>query len=87
MNLNPFVGLPDLIEDTRHKTMRLRHWIPRSELKSLGRMPRILVDAASAAASATKDLDPHDQQELDLSNYLVGQFEEALIFLGSMIQE
>ena len=82
----PWIGLADQIEDARHTTMTVRRYLSKEDTERLATTPRILVDACNRAAT-DPDLQPTkaEKQELDLANYLIGQYEEALTFLGSMI--
>lgn len=85
--MKPWNGLADFIEDSRHLTMKLRCYMTRNEIQQMGVTPRILVNVSNRAAEAQKEIDRADQEELDLSNYLVHQYEEALTFLTSMIPD
>lgn len=83
--MKPWTGLVDLIEDSRHMTMRLRRWLTPDDLSRMRTTPRILVDASNRAAKDFLEaIDKADRQELDLANYLIEQYEEALTYLGSM---
>ena len=82
------LGLPDYVEDQRHITMSLRRWLTKKDLDQLGAAPRALVDVANrAVADPVMDVDPANLAELDLANKLCSQYEEALVFLGSMIPD
>ena len=78
--------LVDLVEDLRHATMKLRHYMSREDLDQVKGTPGTLVKAAKKEA-ATSDARDEDMKELELANYLVGQYEQAVVVLGSMIQE
>lgn len=82
-----YTYLTDLIEDTRHAAMKLRRYLTKRDCAQLATSPRVLVDAANRQAQAEAQESAEDQMELELANYLIGQYEEALTFLGSMFQE
>lgn len=81
----PWTGLVDLIEDTRHQAILLRKWLTRDEYEKMSGALRPFVDASNRAASSFADkMDNDDKNEIATANYLIGQYEEALTFLGSM---
>jgi len=83
--MKEWFGLADLIEDTRHLTMKLRKSLTAEDLRQLAVTPRVLVNASNRAAEQERSaIDAADRAELDLSNYLIGQYEEALTYLGSV---
>lgn len=82
--MKPWTGLADLIEDTRHATMQLRRWLTPEDLRGMRTTPRVLVDASNRAAKDLQETtDAADKAELELANFLMGQYEEALVVLGS----
>jgi hypothetical protein len=81
-----YAYLVDLVEDIRHANMKLRRYLKRDEMQEVAKAPRLLVGAAQREA-ASEDAKAEDLRELELADYLVGQYEQAVVFLGSMIQE
>ena len=85
MMKRPWQGLADLIEDTRYSTMGLRRWISPENMRRMSEAPRILVDAGKLAqAELQEQLDSEDRREMEEAEFLIGQFEEAVVFLSSL---
>lgn len=79
--------LVNLIEDTRNTVIaKMRGLFTREDLAKVTTSTRTLVDVAKRASDANKDGND-EGDEIDLAIYLQGQYEEAVVFLSSMIQE
>ena len=80
--------LVNLIEDTRNTVIaKMRGLFTREDLAKVTTSTRTLVDAAKRASDAAKKDGNDEGDEIDLAIYLQGQYEEAVVFLSSMIQE
>ena len=85
--MKPWLGLADFVEDARHFAFRLRNYLGTQNLIQGAATTRAMVDAGKAAAAHEGGLDAADRSELELADYLVGQYEAAVTFMTSMIQE
>ena len=85
--MKPWAGLADFVEDARHFAFRLRKYLGPQNLIQGAATTRAMVDAGKAAAQNEGGLDAADRSELELADYLVGQYEAAVTFMTSMIQE
>ena len=80
--------LVNLIEDSRNTVIaKMRGLFTREELKSVTTSTRTLVDVAKRASDAARKDGNDEPDEIDLALYLQGQYEQAVVFLSSMIQE
>lgn len=84
--MSRYWSLPDLIEDIRHAVIQHRHYATREELETVKGTPRALVNMTAREAEDT-GADDRDMNEVQLARHLVGQFEEALPLLLSMVQD
>lgn len=80
--------LVNLIEDTRNAVItKMRGVLSRDDLSKVTISTRTLVDVAKHASDTARKDGDNEPDEIDLAVYLQGQYEEAVIFLSSMIQE
>jgi len=80
--------LVNLIEDTRNTVIaKMRGLFTRDDLQKVTTSTRTLVDVAKRASDKAKADGNDDGDEIDLALYLQNQYEEAVVFLSSMIQE
>ena len=80
--------LVNLIEDSRNTVIaKMRGLFTREELKNVTTSTRTLVDVAKRASDAARKDGNDEPDEIDLALYLQGQYEQAVVFLSSMIQE
>lgn len=84
--MSRYWSLPGLVEDIRHAVMQHRHYATREELETVQGTPRALVSMAAREMEAT-GAEAGDREEIQLAQHLVGQFEEALPLLLSMIPD
>jgi len=80
--------LVNLIEDTRNTVIaKMRGLFTREDLQKVTTSTRTLVDVAKRASDKATAEGNDDGDEIDLALYLQNQYEEAVVFLSSMIQE
>ena len=79
--------LVNLIEDTRNAVSKMRALLSRDDLSKVTVSTRTLVDVAKHASDAARKDGDNEADEIDLAVYLQGQYEQAVVFLSSMIQE
>ena len=79
--------LVNLIEDTRNAVIKMRALLSRDDLSKVTVSTRTLVDVAKHASDAARMDGDNEADEIDLAVYLQGQYEQAVVFLSSMIQE
>lgn len=80
--------LVNLIEDTRNTVIaRMRGLFTHEDLAKVTTSTRTLVDVAKRASDKAKADGNDEGDEIDLALYLQNQYEEAVVFLSSMIQE
>ena len=79
--------LVNLIEDTRNAVIKMRALLSRDDLSKVTVSTRTLVDVAKHASDAARKDGDNEADEIDLAVDLQGQYEQAVVFLSSMIQE
>lgn len=85
--MSRFQSLPELVEDLRHAVMQFRRHATKEDLDAVKAAPGAILRMAHRDMEATEDpLDP-DRRDLELADYLVGQYEAAVVLLGSMIPD
>lgn len=85
--MSRFQSLPDLVEDFRHALMQFRRYATRADLDAVKGGPRAILNMAHRDIDAAEDPADADRRELELADYLVGQYEAAVVILGSMIPD
>lgn len=85
--MSRFQSLPDLVEDLRHALMQFRRSATRADLEDVKTAPGAILRMAHREMDAAEDPAEADRRELELADYLVGQYEAAVVILGSMIPD
>ena len=85
--MTKFSNLPELVEDIRHALMTFRRQATREDLDAMKGTPAAIMRMATRDLSVTEESTDADRRDVELANYLVGQYEEAVVILGSMIPD
>lgn len=85
--MSRFQNLPELVEDLRHALMTFRRQATLEDLAAVKGAPAAILRMAHRDMDAAADAPDADRRDLELADYLVGQYEEAVVLLGSMIPE
>lgn len=86
--MSRFQTLPDLVEDLRHAVMTFRRQATAEDLAAVKAAPAAILRMARRDLDAAgEDIQDADRRDLALADYLVGQYEAAVVILGSMIPD
>ena len=86
--MSRFQKLPELVEDLRHAVMTFRRSATAEDLDAVKSAPAAILRMAHRDMdTATEAIQDADRRDMELADYLVGQYEEAIVLLGSMIPE
>lgn len=85
--MSRFQTLPELVEDLRHALMSFRRSATREDLDAVKGAPGAILHMAHRDMDAAEDPTEADRRDLELADYLVGQYEAAVVILGSMIPD
>ena len=80
-------SLPGLVEDIRHAVMTFRRTATKKDLDAVQAAPAALASMAHRQMEVDTEAQEKDRQELQLTDELVHQFEEAVVILCSMIPD
>lgn len=83
-----FQTLPELVEDLRHAVMTFRRSATREDLDAVKNTPAAILRMAHRDLdTAGEEVQDADRRDMELADYLVGQYEAAVVILGSMIPD
>lgn len=83
-----FQSLPELVEDLRHAVMTFRRSATREDLDAVKGAPAAILRMAHRDLdTAGEEVQDADRRDMELADYLVGQYEAAVVILGSMIPD
>lgn len=85
--MSRFQNLPELVEDLRHALMTFRRQATVDDLAAVKGAPAAILRMAHRDMDGAADALEADRRDLELADYLVSQYEEAVVLLGSMIPE
>ena len=86
--MSRFQSLPELVEDLRHAVMTFRRAATREDLDAVKGAPGAILRMAHRDLDAAgEEVQDADRRDMELADYLVGQYEAAVVILGSMIPD
>lgn len=86
--MSRFQSLPELVEDLRHAVMTFRRAATREDLDAVKGAPAAILRMAHRDLDAAgEEVQDADRRDMELADYLVGQYEAAVVILGSMIPD
>lgn len=86
--MSRFQSLPELVEDLRHAVMTFRRAATREDLDAVKGAPAAILRMAHRDLdTAGEEVQDADRRDMELADYLVGQYEAAVVILGSMIPD